>query len=269
MKHYKNEIKKSSMYFFMFLMCTFLCISACMKNNTLNDEIENVMSENKSPTSKPETTAHKTEDIKVTTTTKLMPEAYNIILHNIVNAYPWGAFDEINAVPENPELSYMYRKSDSLSDIGFALVDLDNNGQEELIITDINCPYIYDLYTISDGKATHLFDSGERYCYYIYENGYIKNQWSSSAVTNGNDFYKLEDGVLKLVERITLDEYHALDIGLIKEIAEADGTHYFNSKTTQMDDYKPITLEEYKHTLETYEKANKPLEIEYTLLSEY
>ncbi len=249
MKHYKKNFK---IYNLLFLICISLFLSACSGNSTTNTETNNATSETE----------------KLVTLNQTIPKEYELIINNIINAYPWND-DELTMVTENPELSYMYRKSSLLSDVGFALIDLDNNGQEELIITDVNRPFIYDLYTISDGKATHLFDSGERYCYYIYENGYIKNQWSGSAATSGNDFYKLENGVLNFVERITLDEYHALDIGLINDISEADGSHFFKSKTTQTDDYKSITIEEYKNILETYEDTNKPLEIEYTLLSEY
>lgn len=245
MKHYKKNFK---IYNLLFLICISLTLSACSESSIKNNSTDNTTSETE----------------KIIT----IPKEYELIINNIINAYPWND-DELTMVTENPELSYMYRKSSLLSDVGFALIDLDNNGQEELIITDVNRPFIYDLYTISDGKATHLFDSGERYCYYIYENGYIKNQWSGSAATSGNDFYKLENGVLNFVERITLDEYHALDIGLINDISEADGTHFFKSKTTETDDYKAITFEEYKNILETYEDTNKPLEIEYTLLSEY
>ena len=249
MKHYKKNFK---IYNLIFLICISLFLSSCSGNITTNTETNNTTSETE----------------KIITSTRTLPQEYEVIINNIKNSYPWND-DELTMVAENPELSYMYRKSDSLSDIGFALIDLDNNGQEELIITDINSPFIYDLYTTSDGKATHLFDSGERYCYYIYENGYIKNQWSGSAATSGDDFYKLENGVLNFVERITLDEYHALDIGLINDISEANGNHFFKSKTTSVEDYIAITLDEYKTILESYENANKPLEIEYTLLSEY
>lgn len=249
MKPYKRDLK---IYTLLFLICISLFLSSCSGNSTTNTETNNATSETE----------------KIVASNKKLPQQYEVIINNIINSYPWND-DELTMIAENPELSYMYRKSSSLSDIGFALIDLDNNGQEELIITDINSPFIYDLYTTSDGKATHLFDSGERYCYYIYENGYIKNQWSGSAATSGNDFYKLENGVLNFVERITLDEYHALDIGLINDISEADGSHFFKSKTTSVEDYKAITLEEYKNILESYESTNKLLEIEYTLLSEY
>lgn len=197
-----------------------------------------------------------------------LPHEYDMIINNIINAYPWND-DETTMVPENPELSYMYRRNSALSEIGFALIDLDNNGQKELVISDISKPFIYDLYTISEGKAIHLVDSGERYCYYLYENGYLENQWSG-GVAAGYDFYRLDGSTLDFVERITSDAQHAMDIGMISDISEAnDGDFYFRSESDQPEDYKPITSEEATKIMEDYRNANQPLIIEYTLLSDY
>lgn len=197
-----------------------------------------------------------------------LPNEYDVIINNIINAYPWND-DDINMVLENPELSHMYRRNSELSEIGFALIDLDGNGQEELIISDPS-KFVYDLYTISNGKAIHLFDSGERYCYILRENGIVENSWSASAATSGHDFYKLNDGKLDFVEKITLDAYHALDIGIIKELTEAnDNNTFFISPTDQFGDYKLVTSNEAIEKIEAYHKENKELEIEYTLLSDY
>jgi len=197
-----------------------------------------------------------------------LPYAYDTIINNIINAYPWNN-DDINMIPENPELSYMYRQNSKLSEIGFALIDLDGNGQEELIISDPS-KFVYDLYTISNGKAVHLFDSGERYCYILRENGIVENTWSGSAVTNGHDFYKLNGEKLYFIERITLDAYHALNVGVIDDLSEAnDYNCFFRSSSEDEKDYKSVTSDEAIKAIEHYQNANKPLTIEYTFLSEY
>ena len=202
------------------------------------------------------------------TTSTMLHREYALILDNIVKAYPWND-DELTIVPQNPELSYMYRRNTELSEIGFALFDLDRNGQEELIISDPS-KFVYDVYTISNNKAVHLFASGERNYYILYENGYIENQWSGSAATRGHDFYKLNDGKLDFIERITMDAYHALDVGVIKELTEANENNtFFISPTDQFEDYKLVTLDEAIEKIESYQNANKELEIEYTLLSDY
>ena len=227
---------------FSVLLCISLFLSACAQNDAAN--------------------------IDLNSPTVPLPHEYDVIINNIINAYPWND-DETTMVPENPELSYMYRRNSALSEIGFALIDLDNNGQKELVISDINKPFIYDLYTISEGEAIHLVDSGERYCYYLYENGYLENQWSG-GVSTGYDFYRLNGSTLDFIERITTDAYHALDIGMIGDIsAPNDKEFYFRSENDQPEDYKPITSEEATKIMEDYRNANQPLIIEYTLLSEY
>ncbi len=224
------------------------CLSACADNNTVNSDSDKIATQEKQ--------------------LPLLHREYALILDNIVKAYPWNR-DDVTMVPENPELSYMYRRNTELSEIGFALIDLDGNGQEELILSDPS-KFVYDLYTISDGKAVHLFDSGERYYYILRENGIVENSWSGSAATSGHDFYKLNDGKLAFVERITLDAYHALDVAVIKELSEAnDDNCFFISPTDQFEDYKSVTSTEAIEKIKAYQKANKELEIEYTLLSDY
>lgn len=233
------------------LLCVFVvfCLSACSRAERPNSNSET-------------TTSQEPKDLPA------LHSEYSLILDNIVRAYPWND-DDLIIVPENPELSYMYRRNAELSEIGFALIDLDGNGQEELILSDPN-RFVYDLYTISDGKAVHLFASGEKYCYILRENGIVENSWSGSAATSGHDFYKLNDGKLAFVERITLDAYHALDVGVIKELTEAnDNNSFFISPTDQFEDYKSVTSSEAIEKIASYQNGNKELEIEYTLLSEY
>ncbi len=202
-------------------------------------------------------------------TNAAIPYEYRAIIENIIAAFPWND-DDLTMVPENPELSYMYRRNAELSEIGFSIIDLDSNGNSELILADAGKNFIYDLYTSSDGKALHLIDSGERYRHYLYENGYIENMWSGSAAATGHDFYKLTDGSLDFIERITLDAYHALDIGLINDLIEANATNFFfRSESEDPKDYKPIPEAEAISAIAAYKSAHKPLTIEYTLLSEY
>lgn len=228
---------------FSVLLCISLFLSACAQNDAAN--------------------------IDSNSPTVPLPHEYDVIINNIINAYPWND-DETTMVPENPELSYLYRRNSALSEIGFALIDLDNNGQKELVISDISKPFIYDLYTISEGEAIHLVDSGERYRYYLYENGYLENQWSGGGMTSGYDFYRLNGSTLDFIERITTDAYHALDIGMIGDISAAnDKEFYFRSESDQPEGYKPITSEEATKAIEAYRNENKSLAIEYTLLSEY
>lgn len=238
------------------------CLSACNDNGSSDEIVSNCSNNNADNSILTPAKENLVDGITV-------PAEYDTIITNIINAYPWNN-DEINMVSENPELSYMYRKNSALFEVGFALIDLDSNGQEELIISGVDSPFVYDLYTISEGQIVHLFDSGERYSYYLKENGYIENQWSGSAALSGHDFYKLNDGKLEFIERITMDAYYALDIGLIKDISEAtDDNAFFRSKSDKEDDYELVSFDVAMNTIDNYQNSNSLVEIEYILLSEY
>lgn len=204
-----------------------------------------------------------------TPATILMPEAYDQILQNLINAYPWND-DEDTIAPENPELSYMYRQKENLSEVGYALVDLDRDGQTELLLGDMTYSRLFDAYTLKDGQLVHLLDSGERYSYQPLENGYIEHVWSGGAALSGHDYFRLENGKLVFIERLTLDADHALDIGLIKELTEAtDDNTCFRSKTDQPEDYRLIPFDEFLAAIDAWQAQYKPLAIPYTPLSEY
>lgn len=229
------------------LLCFSLLLSACSKSNVDTPA-------SKAPVTSPE------ESIT-------LPQEYDTIITNIINAYPWND-DDTSVIPENPELSYLYRRNSALSDIGFALIDLDNNGQQELLISDPKQDYVYDLFTLSNGQAVHLFASGERSRYYVRENGFVEHQWSGGAGLTGHDFYKLENGILSFVERITLDVQHAVDLGIIADISQANEVDtYFRSNSTQHEDYQAISSDEADSTLKAYQAANTCVTMEYTLLS--
>ena len=138
-----------------------LCILFCL---TLIISLSACVAASSSDNSAPD--SNRTTSSQDSTLIPTLPNEYATIINNIINAYPWND-DDLIIVPENPELSYMYRRSTALSEIGFALIDLDVNGQEELIISDPN-KFVYDVYTISNDKIVHLFASGERY-YYIFK----------------------------------------------------------------------------------------------------
>lgn len=240
---------------FLVFLCFALifCMSACAHTNPSDTDSVN----NNDPITSQETGS------------PALRKEYEIIISNLINAYPWDD-DDLTIVSQNPELSYMYRQNAELREIGFALLDLDKNGREELIISDPSKPFVYDLYTISDGKAVHLFSGGEKYSFYLYENGYIENQWSDSAASSGHDFYRLTDGTLDLLERITLDAKHALNTGIIKEISQANEDNcFFVSSTDKFEDYKSVSFAEAMERIDTHQNANKQIPIEFTLLSEY
>ncbi|MBQ8796755.1 MAG: hypothetical protein IJZ56_00995 [Oscillospiraceae bacterium] len=202
-------------------------------------------------------------------TVRDLPAAYGQILENIVAAHPWND-DDLELVPENPELSYMYRRHTELSEVGFALMDLDSNGQEELLISGIDSPFVYDLYTIVDGEAVQVFSSGDRYAHFVYADGKIEKVWSGSAACSGHDYYTFQDGQLVFNERVTHDAFHAEDVGLITTLTdETAGNCYFKSPSEDFADYIHISFDEYLKIMDTYKDSFVALEINLIPLSEY
>lgn len=199
---------------------------------------------------------------------------YNDVVHAIMSAFPWDNTDpETYVIPDYPEMSYMYRYCETLSDVGWFQVDLDNNGQKELIIGSEDRPFPYDVFTIKDEQLTHLFSGHDRNSYYLLEDGYIKHQMSGGAMVSASDFYRLVDGELQFVERITLDLFYAQQIGLVgSEPTDGDEDKcFFRSEVYNAGDeqkgYVSITAKEAIERIEKYNE-HEEIKINYHLLDE-
>ncbi len=121
-------------------------------------------------------------------------------------------------VSNQNEFAYSYMWSlypvDSLSDAGYAFIDLDGNGVQELLIGRIgeggwgsDTGMIYDLYTYRDGEAIHLFSSGERDAFFLCSDSLIANEGAGGAALSGYDYYVLDGATssLRLKERVLYD----------------------------------------------------------------
>lgn len=244
--------------FLLILFCTVMILSAC---SAAFDQPDTAIDTWK-PNSQPQGTTDATEG-------EQLPQAYRQILENLIGAFPWND-DPEDMVAQNPELSYLYRFYASLSDIGFAVTDLDGNGQPELLLAGMDDDAVFDLYTLVDGQAVHLLDGGERYRYYVRKDGVVENQWSGSAAMSGNDFFAIREGQLVFLERVTYDAFHAEDIGLVEDAWEATPEDsYFRSYTMHNADYQHITPQEAEAIVKNYESKYPALEIRYTLLSQH
>ncbi len=198
---------------------------------------------------------------------------YNDVLGDVYFAFPWeNTADRHYAIPNHPEMSYMYFRNKTLSEVGYVQLDLDGNGQTELLIGDVNtAAFPYDCFTIKDGELVHLFASEERNSFTVLENGYLQNSWSCSAACGGDDYYRLVDGELQFLERVTHDAYYALEIGLIGSLQEANETNcYFHTTIKNEDDeykgYRSITADECDEIQKKYTDY-KDIEISYYKLS--
>lgn len=116
---------------------------------------------------------------------------------------------------EPADLCYMlprYFSEDGLKDVGYALIDLNDDGQQELIISrveDAQVGTIYDLFTLKDGKVVQVFSAGERDRYNLAVDNTILNDGSSSAATSlrSNDRLDAATGSLKTICCVLYDGY--------------------------------------------------------------
>lgn len=111
---------------------------------------------------------------------------YDFILEKYVNAITehWDG-----AKCSEADISLLVQNVDSLDALGYALIDLDGNGNKELIITDGNV--IYDLYILLDDGPGHLLSSWERNAYYLCDGNAIQNVGSNSAASSFYTYYYL------------------------------------------------------------------------------
>ncbi len=83
--------------------------------------------------------------------------------------------------------------------IGYMVDDINNDGQNELIIEG---PYsIYEVFTIDNGKVRELIRAGYRYVCYSLDNGYFYRRGSSGAASSSNELWKMNGtGKVSFVE---------------------------------------------------------------------
>ena len=102
---------------------------------------------------------------------------------------------------------------DALANVGYALVDLDGDGQDELIISAVDKTYaggmLYDVYSAPNGEVIHVLCGHERTRYYLQDmedEGYgIANESSDSAWRSAWYYYSLVDGKLELTQGIIVN----------------------------------------------------------------
>lgn len=95
---------------------------------------------------------------------------------------------------------------DFVEELGYTMMDLDDNGIQELIITDGT--NIYDLYTIIQDEEVgplRLVDAMERIEYFLTTDGWIYSLGSGSASISYYTLYALEGRNLNLLEGYMMD----------------------------------------------------------------
>lgn len=132
-----------------------------------------------------------------------IPEAYQPVIAKYVTALTehWGG-----EACSNADISLLVSYVTSPSELGYALLDLDNDGTDELIIAnDAERQVIYDLYSLVDGKLVHVFTGWDRNSYELREGYRILNIGSNGATSADYVYCHLSNGQLVTDSLIRFD----------------------------------------------------------------
>ena len=113
---------------------------------------------------------------------------------------------------EKENMSYMYNvlrqdKNENILDkIGYIYYDVNSDGIEELFIGEIAQGdwkgVIYDIYTMVNRKPVHVVSGGERDRYYVCDEVFLCNEYSSGAQESGVSVYSLEENSTVLFPQV-------------------------------------------------------------------
>ena len=115
---------------------------------------------------------------------------------------------------EMTELPFYYYDGDPLENVGFGYQDLNNDGQEELVIGAIlnsqQDPVVFEVWTVVDGAPVMLARSGSRNRYilqFVEEDNmwYVTNEASNGAANFATYSLLLVDGKLEVSQGIIFD----------------------------------------------------------------
>ena len=115
---------------------------------------------------------------------------------------------------EMSALPYYYYEGNPLENVGFGYVDLDNNGQNELVIGAIlnaaQDPSVFEIWTLVNGEPVMLAQGGSRNRYvlqYVEEDNmwYVVNEASNSAFNSATYYLMLNEGKLEVTQGVVFD----------------------------------------------------------------
>ena len=149
---------------------------------------------------------------------------------------------------ENENMSYMYNIIPQ-DKIGYAYYDINADGIEELLIGEIADGawkgVIYDIYTMVNRKPKHVVSGGERNRYFVCDDSFVCNEYSSGAMESGVRVYNLVENSTELYPQINFkyDEY------------ENPKNPYFISYSDEK--WKNVSEEEFNERKRVFEKYER------------
>ncbi len=166
---------------------------------------------------------------------------------------------------EEENMSYMYNvlastNKNMLDKIGYAYYDANADGIDELFIGEIAKGAFkgvaYDIYTMINRTPTHVISGGTRNRYYVCNDAFICNEYSSGADENGMLVYTLIENSTELFPQV----------GFKYDGYENKKNPWFISYDFFNDKWDNVTKEKYFERKSTFEKY---IRFDYTPLSKF
>ena len=156
---------------------------------------------------------------------------------------------------EKENMSYMYNLIPR-NKIGYAYYDINADGIEELIFGEIAQGklkgVIYDIYTMVDRKPQHVISGGNRNRYYICDNSFVCNEYSSGANESGVRIYILVENSTELYPQLSF-KYDGYE--------NPKNPYFISYSYDKWENYSKKEFYERKKCFEKYERINYiPLE---------
>ena len=114
---------------------------------------------------------------------------------------------------EKENMSYMYNVSgdinrdDLLNRFGYAYYDMNADGVDELVIGEISegnwKGVVYDIYTMVNREPRHVISGGSRNRYYVCDDVFVCNEYSSGALESGVRVYALLENSTELFPQVS------------------------------------------------------------------
>ncbi|MBQ2040682.1 MAG: hypothetical protein II482_00890 [Lachnospiraceae bacterium] len=132
---------------------------------------------------------------------------------------------------------------DVLDRIGYAYMDMNNDGIDELMIGEITDDenlkgIVYDLYTMADREPVHVVSGWARNRFFVSGRSMLANEYSNGAAESGWLFYDVEANTGKMYPQIAFKYDEAADSGT-----------WFIAYGSQTDEWESVDEDEWNEML--------------------
>ena len=150
---------------------------------------------------------------------------------------------------EEENMSYMYNVISQKDKIGYAYYDINADGIEELLIGEIAegnwKGVVYDIYTMVNRKPKHVISGGARNRYYVCDNSFVCNEFSSGALESGVRVYHLVENSTELFPQVSFKYDGYLN---------SKNPYFISYSNEKWENYPQKEFNERKKVFEKYER---------------